>query len=829
MLFRSILLLLGLMPLCAQATSSSKASKSPMGGNGHNITFDGRLFVVTTQPAGTPLGWYTMVLRPGNVTWQPGGKPNLTTGALSAPKLLQAGDNGENALALCETDPDNTPYACDDSGAAGGPYACYDLAVFDSNAYPDQYNGLRKRTVKVWIDKPNTGEAQVLKHVWAPGMTPLKNLAGADLRGIEPTVTRDGRLLLWQGKKSNNGDIDRLIYAVNDTPCGAGGWDGPHNLTAMVQDPKVTWPLGDKHLRASDGTTFGADAEFKGAYPWLFPDGDALIFTSTEMPCVSPENPPGCGPRRNGLAVIGYPTNWGIGHIDGALNPSTKDNVRLFFSSPGPGVFQELPATGGADVWPFFGSNTANYADVVFDASLDGQYAGVWHMNESVTTTGKFDLGKTPDSGGYFNTALVKGATFPDGNNAPFGKGLVFNGQSSWLEIPDHSTLNAVNGLTVEMWLKPHETVNCDAKNNYRVLIQKGPVAQGAFSLVFEEGEVFQARVKVGGEQRAVIADSPIPVGEWSHIGFTYDAGSGALRFYINGDLVSETAGPALTLDATAHKVLVAGPGKNRPACPDGDGVFSGVIDELRISRVVRDLTFAPFPGNRARFVSWNIPAEVAAGKPFQATVTMRNIGTTRWSPASLHRLGSQAPQDNGTWGTGRIEMPAMVMPGETVSIVATLTAPATLGPTPMQWRMVQEGAEWFGELTPTIDVAVVESVPEPEPEPEPEPTPETAQEPEPAVEPMPDTDDPAEDAATSDTVAPTPDTLPTPESDTTEPASLPESSAPETTSEGSTTGSESPAAPSTQSGGCTTIPGGQGPAPLWLLVLLTPLFWRRR
>ena len=83
-----------------------------MGGNGHNITFDGRLFVVTTQTANNPPGWYTMVLRPEGVTWQPGGKPNLNNGSLSALRLLQAGDNGENgenALALCETNPDNTP------------------------------------------------------------------------------------------------------------------------------------------------------------------------------------------------------------------------------------------------------------------------------------------------------------------------------------------------------------------------------------------------------------------------------------------------------------------------------------------------------------------------------------------------------------------------------------------------------------------------------------------------------------------------------------------------------------------------------------------------
>ena len=240
----------------------------------------------------------------------------------------------------------------------------------------------------------------------------MHHVGGKDLRGIEPTVTRDGRLMIWQGHANNGGDIDRLVYATNPTPCAANGWDGPHNITAMFQDPAVSWPLGDKQLRAADGVPYAPGSELKGAYPWLFPEGDAVIFTAANMPCVSPENPPGCGPRRSALSVIGYPTSWGLGHIDGGLNPSTVHTVRLFFSSPGASTFPQLPTTGGVDVWPFFGSNTSNYGEIIFDDALDGQYAGVWHMNESVNVAGNLDKGHTPDTGGYFNTG-TRGPPFP--------------------------------------------------------------------------------------------------------------------------------------------------------------------------------------------------------------------------------------------------------------------------------------------------------------------------------------------------------------------------------------------------------------------------------
>src|SRR5690606_15601888 len=145
-----------------------------------------------------------------------------------------------------------------------------------------------------------------------------------------------------------------------------------------------------------------------------------------------------------------------------------------------------------------------------------------------------------------------------------------------------------------------------------------------------------------------------------------------------------------------------------RSTCPNGDGAFAGEIDEVRVSRAVRDLTFAPRPGNHARFVEQAVPLLVEAGRPFLASFTYRNVGTTAWSPATMHRLGSQAPMDNGRWGTGRIDLPRRVLPGEAVTIEATLTAPAELGVYEMQWGLLQEGAEWFGPHTDLITVEVV-------------------------------------------------------------------------------------------------------------------------
>ncbi len=113
--------------------------------------------------------------------------------------------------------------------------------------------------------------------------------------------------------------------------------------------------------------------------------------------------------------------------------------------------------------------------------------------------------------------------------------------------------------------------------------------------------------------------------------------------------------------------------------------------------------------GNWAEFISVDVPAGVRAGEQFTANITVRNRGSTAWTASSAHRLGSQSPQDNGRWGTGRIALPEgiTVPPGAVHVFTATLRAPNTPGNHQMQWRMVQERVEWFGEFSQQLTITV--------------------------------------------------------------------------------------------------------------------------
>jgi Ig-like domain from next to BRCA1 gene len=109
----------------------------------------------------------------------------------------------------------------------------------------------------------------------------------------------------------------------------------------------------------------------------------------------------------------------------------------------------------------------------------------------------------------------------------------------------------------------------------------------------------------------------------------------------------------------------------------------------------------------KASFISQNVPPTMTAGRTYGVTVTMRNDGNDTWSAGAFYRLGSQNPQDNTTWGFGRVTIPQNVPPGQQVVFSFNVTAPATPSTYNFQWRLVRDGVAWFGAFTPNVAVQV--------------------------------------------------------------------------------------------------------------------------
>jgi hypothetical protein len=152
----------------------------------------------------------------------------------------------------------------------------------------------------------------------------------------------------------------------------------------------------------------------------------------------------------------------------------------------------------------------------------------------------------------------------------------------------------------------------------------------------------------------------------------------------------------------TAH-ALHSHAGYSHPQWTMGQQEVTGYAD-----RDGNDLWFASdFLARDARFVSQSAPTSMITGQGYDVAVTMRNLGTEAWTPGQ-HRLGSQSPQDNRTWGPTRIDLPGPVAPAQEVTFSFRVTAPATTGLAHFQWRMLQEGVGPFGDYTRHVGVNIV-------------------------------------------------------------------------------------------------------------------------
>jgi hypothetical protein len=108
-----------------------------------------------------------------------------------------------------------------------------------------------------------------------------------------------------------------------------------------------------------------------------------------------------------------------------------------------------------------------------------------------------------------------------------------------------------------------------------------------------------------------------------------------------------------------------------------------------------------------AVFVSQCVANPIPSGAVQVVAVTMRNVGSETWTAGGQFKLGSQNPIDNVRWGTNRVPLPHDVAPNAEVTFTFGITARDAVGTWNFQWQMLQDGSQWFGQLTPNVEVHV--------------------------------------------------------------------------------------------------------------------------
>lgn len=180
---------------------------------------------------------------------------------------------------------------------------------------------------------------------------------------------------------------------------------------------------------------------------------------------------------------------------------------------------------------------------------------------------------------------------------------------------------------------------------------------------------------------------------------------------WVGNDLAEER--DATGTAATLPTALARSPGLARTAALLRRGqaaVETGGLASERSKAIAASGPAVPLAsGNNAGFVSQSVPASMTAGGVYNASVTLLNTGTTTWTAAAYYRLGSSNPQNNSTWGIGRVYLGAneSVAPGQQKTFLFNVTAPASTGNYNFQWQLLQENAEWIGSPTPNRAVSV--------------------------------------------------------------------------------------------------------------------------
>jgi Ig-like domain from next to BRCA1 gene len=113
-----------------------------------------------------------------------------------------------------------------------------------------------------------------------------------------------------------------------------------------------------------------------------------------------------------------------------------------------------------------------------------------------------------------------------------------------------------------------------------------------------------------------------------------------------------------------------------------------------------------------ATFVDQKVPTEMVADHPYTVSVRMRNTGSVPWTTGENFRLGSVNPLDNEVWGLRRVVVTKTVAPGQETTFVFAVKSPGTEGEYTFQWRMVQDGVDWFGDETRNVAVTVTRPKP---------------------------------------------------------------------------------------------------------------------
>ncbi|MFX0186078.1 MAG: DUF2341 domain-containing protein, partial [Candidatus Hodarchaeota archaeon] len=212
----------------------------------------------------------------------------------------------------------------------------------------------------------------------------------------------------------------------------------------------------------------------------------------------------------------------------------------------------------------------------------DSNFAGVWHLNEDPASSPP----QIHDSTVITSDGTTYGSmTTSDQVDGIISDSLNFDGNNDYINLGNPLELQITGAITVETWL------HTDFVGNDYIIAKMGGGGQRGWDISFDDDPGISPdgwvmfRYSVDGTIVKSVGYERVNVSQWYHVVGVFNPSTYA-RFYLNGQMVDEDTNsiPSSQFDPSVPVRFATR--------ADSTGFFDGILDEIRISNVVRSTSW---------------------------------------------------------------------------------------------------------------------------------------------------------------------------------------------------------------------------------------------
>lgn len=159
------------------------------------------------------------------------------------------------------------------------------------------------------------------------------------------------------------------------------------------------------------------------------------------------------------------------------------------------------------------------------------------------------------------------------------GRALRFDGLDDYVWVPYHPDFDLPQGFSLVLWARLEAEPDVTPGNDWRLLV--GRSGFRPYGIALEQNRKLTGSVYVSEERRSLRSEAELPLGEWVHVALTYDASSGTLRLYWNGELHAEAEGDPGEVEAQPGRALTIS--LPRPEGLEDRRAWPGRLDEVQL------------------------------------------------------------------------------------------------------------------------------------------------------------------------------------------------------------------------------------------------------